>query len=152
MKNLFNQHKVKHTLLKVSALGLLTASLMAPLANAEVAVIVSASNGNASMSDKDIAKLFLGKSKKFPDGSHATPVDQNAGSATRASFQDKVLGKSDSQLKSYWSRLIFTGKGTPPEEKGDDAAVKQVVAGSPNAIGYIDASAVDDSVKVLHKF
>lgn len=153
MKNILNTlSKTKRVLLKVSALGLLTASLIAPLANAEVAVIVSASNGNSTMSDKDIAKLFLGKSKKFPDGSQAIPVDQNAGSAARTSFQDKVLGKSDSQLKSYWSRLIFTGKGTPPKESGDDAAIKSLVAGNPNTIGYIDASAVDDSVKVLHKF
>lgn len=144
--------RLKRTFLKLSALGVLTASLMAPLAQAEVAVIVSASNGNSSMSDKDIAKLFLGKSKKFPDGSQAIPVDQNAGSAARNSFRDTVLGKSASQLKSYWSRLIFTGKGTPPKESGDDAAVKKLVASNPNTIGYIDASAVDDSVKVLHKF
>lgn len=152
MNKLNKRSTMKKALLKVSALALLTMPLLSPLTHAEVAVIVSASNSNANMSDKDIAKLFLGKSKSFPDGSQAIPVDQNAGSAARSSFQDKVLGKSDSQLKSYWSRLIFTGKGTPPKESGDDAAIKSLVASNPNTIGYIDASAVDDSVKVLHKF
>ena len=119
---------------------------------AETAVIVSASNGNSAIDKATIAKIFLGKSKSFPDGSAATPIDQNEGSAARDSFNSAVLGKSASQLKSYWSRLIFTGKGTPPKQSGNDADVKAMVAGNAKLIGYIDASAVDESVKVVHKF
>ena len=124
----------------------------AGIAQAEVAVIVSASNGNAAIDQETIARVFLGKSKNFPDGSQAVPVDQNAGSASREAFNSTVLGKSASQLKAYWSRLIFTGKGTPPKESGDDAAVKNLVANNPNLIGYVDSSVVDGSVKVVHKF
>jgi len=119
---------------------------------AETAVIVSASNANSTIDKATIAKIFLGKSKSFPDGSAATPIDQNEGSAARDSFNSAVLGKSASQLKSYWSRLIFTGKGTPPKQSGNDADVKAMVAGNAKLIGYIDASAVDESVKVVHKF
>jgi len=119
---------------------------------AETAVIVSASNGNSAIDKATIAKIFLGKSKSFPDGSAATPIDQNDGSATKDAFNSAILGKSASQLKSYWSRLIFTGKGTPPKQSGDDAAVKALVAGDAKLIGYINASAVDTSVKVVHKF
>jgi len=119
---------------------------------AETAVIVSASNGNSAIDKATIAKIFLGKSKSFPDGSAATPIDQNDGSAAKDAFNSAILGKSASQLKSYWSRLIFTGKGTPPKQSGDDAAVKALVAGDAKLIGYINASAVDTSVKVVHKF
>ena len=122
------------------------------LCSAEVAVIVSSNNGNSNISAADISKVFLGKSKSFPDGSQAIAIDQNDGSAARKEFNDKVLGKSDSQLKSYWSRLIFTGKGTPPKQLTNDAAVKAAVAGNPGMIGYIDASAVDGTVKVVGKF
>jgi len=119
---------------------------------AEVAVIISSANSNASIASGDITKIFLGKSKKFPDGSQAVPIDQDDGTPARDAFNEKVLGKSDSQLKSYWSRLIFTGKGTPPKQSGSDADVKALIAKNPNMIGYIDASAVDGSVKVVHKF
>lgn len=130
----------------------LASIFVAGLASAEVAVIVSASNGNTSLDQDTIARVFLGKSKNFPDGSQAVPVDQNSGSATREAFSSTVLGKSSSQLKAYWSRLIFTGKGTPPKESGDDAAVKDLVAKNPNLIGYVDSSVVDGSVKVVYKF
>lgn len=119
---------------------------------AETSVIVSVNNGNASIDKNTISKIFLGKSKSFPDGSQALPIDQNDGAAARESFNSNVLGKSASQLKSYWSRLIFTGKGTPPKQSGSDSDVKALVSNNPNMIGYIDSSAVDSSVKVVHKF
>lgn len=126
--------------------------LIGSLVHAEVAVIVSASNANAALDQDTISRVFLGKTSNFPDGSQAIPVDQNEGSASREAFNDKVLGKSSSQLKAYWSRLIFTGKGTPPKESGSDAEVKDLVAKNPNLIGYVDASVVDGSVKVVFKF
>ncbi|TVV42897.1 phosphate ABC transporter substrate-binding protein [Thalassolituus sp. C2-1] len=122
------------------------------LANAEVAVIVSASNANSALDQDTISRVFLGKTSNFPDGSQAIPVDQNEGSASREAFNDKVLGKSSSQLKAYWSRLIFTGKGTPPKESGSDADIKNLVSKNPNLIGYVDSSVVDSSVKVVFKF
>ncbi len=132
--------------------SILLISLCSSLASAEISVIVSINNPNSAIDQASVAKIFLGKAKSFPDGSQAVPVDQSDGSAARDSFNSAILGKSASQLKSYWSRLIFTGKGTPPQQSGNDAEVKSLVSNNPNIIGYIDSSAVDGSVKVVHKF
>ncbi len=118
---------------------------------AEVAVIVHPSAGFDSLTEDDVSLLFLGKSKSFPNGSAATPVNQNEGSAVRDKFNEGVCKKNASQYKAYWSQLVFTGKGTPPKDAGDDAAVKAAVAANPAMIGYIDAGAVDASVKVVFK-
>ena len=134
------------------ACSILCIILASSIASADISVIVSTNNPNSSMDQLTVSKIFLGKSKSFPDGSQAVPVDQDDGSAARDGFNSTVLGKSASQLKSYWSRLIFTGKGTPPQQSGDDAAVKSLVANNPNIIGYIDSSSVDDTVKVVHTF
>jgi ABC-type phosphate transport system substrate-binding protein len=132
--------------------SVLLISMATSIAFADTAVIVSSNNPNSSLDKTMVSKIFLGKAKRFPDGSQALPVDQDEGSKSRESFNTSILGKSGSQLKSYWSRLIFTGKGTPPKSSGDDASVKQLVAKNPNIIGYIDSSAVDASVKVVHTF
>ncbi|ASP38876.1 phosphate ABC transporter substrate-binding protein [Bacterioplanes sanyensis] len=129
----------------------LTFALLASQAQAEFAVIVSASNQHDNLDKTAITRIFLGKASSFPDGSKAIPVDQTEGTAGREAFNSKVLEKSPSQLKAYWSRLIFTGKGTPPQESGGDSEVKGLVANNPNLIGYIDASMVDDSVKVVYR-
>jgi len=141
------------TLFKLlSRFAIAVSFLAAAAVQAEVAVIVSAGNANNALDQDTIARIFLGKVSSFPDGSQAIPVDQNEGSASREAFSDKVLGKSSSQLKAYWSRLIFTGKGTPPKESGSDADIKALVAKNPNLIGYVDTSVVDDSVKIVFKF
>lgn len=136
----------------ISRIAIAASLLIGAVVHAEVAVIVSASNGNGALDQDTISRIFLGKTSNFPDGSQAIPVDQTEGSASREAFNDKVLGKSSSQLKAYWSRLIFTGKGTPPKESGSDADIKALVAKNPNLVGYVDSSAVDGSVKVVYKF
>ncbi|MCA6064799.1 type 2 periplasmic-binding domain-containing protein [Thalassolituus marinus] len=136
----------------ISRIAIAASLLIGAAVHAEVAVIVSASNGNGALDQDTISRIFLGKTSNFPDGSQAIPVDQTEGSASREAFNDKVLGKSSSQLKAYWSRLIFTGKGTPPKESGSDADIKALVAKNPNLVGYVDSSAVDGSVKVVYKF
>ncbi|WP_049631920.1 phosphate ABC transporter substrate-binding protein [Cellvibrio sp. pealriver] len=118
---------------------------------AEVAVIVHPSAGFDSLTEDDVSRIFLGKSKSFPGGAQAVPVNQNEGSAARDKFNESVCKKNASQYKAYWSQLVFTGKGTPPKDAGDDGAVKALVAANPNMIGYVDSSAVDASVKVVFK-
>lgn len=118
---------------------------------AEVAVIVHPSNNNA-LDEKTIKRIFLGKNKKFDNGNKIIPMNQNQGSEARTAFGKKVLGKSDSQLKAYWSKLIFTGKGTPPDEKSNDAEILKLVANTPDSIAYVDAASLDDSVKVVGRF
>ena len=136
----------------ISKIAIGLSMVVSAVAFAETAVIVSASNGNNALDRETIERIFTGKSNSFPDGTQAIPVDQNEGNAAREAFNASVLGKSSSQLKAYWSRLIFTGRGTPPKESGNDADVKDLVAKNPNLIGYVDASVVDGSVKVVYKF
>lgn len=117
-------------------------------AQAGLAIIAHPSNPLAGITEEEAAKIYLGKSASFNNGRPATPVDQVEG-PTRTKFNTKVLQKDDRELKTYWSKLLFTGKGRPPEEIGDDAAVKAWVAKNPSGLGYVDGKVVDGSVKVL---
>jgi len=125
----------------LSALALLSC---ATLAQAEVAVIVNA-GASAAPSQADVANIFLGKDKSLKG------VDQAAWTPTKEKFYAGVANKNESQLKSYWSGLVFTGKGQPLPTVADDAAVVAKVGAEADAIGYVDAAAVTDKVKVLFK-
>lgn len=124
---------------------------IATAAAAEIAVIVNPANTD-TISKDDIAKIYMAKTKTFPGGKNATAFDQVEGSSARVQFVEKVIEKDEAQLKSYWSRLIFTGKGVPPKVVENDAAVKDMVSKNADAIGFIDAANADDSVKVVGKF
>jgi ABC-type phosphate transport system substrate-binding protein len=125
-------------------------SLTSITAFADIAVIVNPGNANA-LDKSEITKIYLGKSKNFPDGVKVNPVDQD-GNSVNDEFNDKVVGKSSSQLNAYWSKLVFTGKGTPPTKLGNDQDVLSFVSSNADAIGYIDSSKVNDTVKVVATF
>ncbi len=129
----------------------IAALLLSQLAFAEVAVIVHPSNNNA-LDEATVAKIFLGREKSFADGKSVVPVSLGESAAASTAFNDTVLKKSSSQLKAYWSKLVFTGKGTPPKEITSDEEMIKLVATNPSLIGYVDASKVDASVKVALKF
>ncbi len=139
-------NKFKLLILLVSA----SFVLVCQAASAETAVIVHPSN-SSTLDKTAISKIFLGKTKSFPGGESVLPVNQKEGSPIRTEFDKKVLEKSSSQIKAYWSKLMFTGKGQPPKEVSA-ADVKALVAENPATIGYVDALTVDSSVKVIYTF
>ena len=101
-----------------------------------------------------MASIFLGKSRQLPDGTKVVPLDQLEGSGLKQEFYAKVVRKTLPQLNSYWSRLIFTGRGQPPFAVSGNSEVLEFIASNPNMIGYVDVRALQtaanlSNVKVL---
>jgi ABC-type phosphate transport system substrate-binding protein len=129
--------------------ALLAMSMPIRVALADAVVVVSAKSPVKSLTANQVLDIFLGRSARFPSGSRAVPIDQQEGAAARNDFYTKLSGKSGAQLKAYWSKIIFTGRGQPPTAVADGYEVKRTLAANPAAIGYIDRSLVDDSVIVV---
>lgn len=126
-------------------------ALGAMSANAEIVVIVNPKNPAASLSAEQVAAMYLGNTNAFPEGGGVALADQPEGASIRSEFYQKAAGRSIAQVKATWARITFTGKATPPKELKSDADVKAFVASDPKAIGYVDSSAVDASVKAVLK-
>jgi ABC-type phosphate transport system substrate-binding protein len=126
------------------AAGLLLAACVQQ-AYADIAVIVSARSSVAAMTANEIAQIYLGKSTAMK------PVDTVDSTTLRSQFYAKVAGKDEAQVKAIWSKLVFTGKSTPPRELSSSAEVVKVVAADPNVIGYVDKSALDSNVKIVYE-
>ncbi len=115
----------------------------------DIVVITHPSVGVTELSKEDVMRIFLAKTKTYPNEKQAVPVIPKENADTRKRFESVVFQKSPVQIKAYWTRLLFTGRGNPPQALEDDAAIKKRVAETPNAIGYIDASALDTSVRAV---
>jgi ABC-type phosphate transport system substrate-binding protein len=125
-------------------------SIFTASALADVVVIVSARSAVLHLTAAQATRIFLGKSMAFPDGAHAMPVDQAEGAAIRDEFYSKVVGKDHAQMTAYWAKVIFTGGDSyPPKLLEGNASVRRAVAGNLSAIGYIDRSMLDGSVRVV---
>jgi ABC-type phosphate transport system substrate-binding protein len=132
----------------LGAIGL-ALSLAAAGARADVVAVVSANSAVTTLSRSQLVDIFLGKATRFPNGVRAAPVDQADGSAARDEFYTKLAGKSAAQLKAYWSKIIFTGRGQPPPQVASSDEMKKRLIQNPAAIGYIESNLVDDSVRVV---
>jgi len=129
----------------------LALGLFAMNASADIVVIVNPKNPAASLSAEQVAALYLGNTTTFPGGGAVSLADQPEAAGIRGKFYEKATGRSAAQVRATWARITFTGKGTPPKELKSDADVKAFVAADPKAIGYVDSSAVDSSVKAVLK-
>lgn len=114
-------------------------------------VVVSATNPTQKMDKETIGNIFLGKSPTFPNGETAVPVEQKEGADAREAFHKAITGKSNVQLKAFWSKIVFSGKGSPPKEV-DAGEMKKLIAKNPNLVGYINDDEVDSSVKVIFNY
>jgi ABC-type phosphate transport system substrate-binding protein len=123
----------------LAAIALACAALSSHAAD----LVVIGNPAAGPLSKDQVADIFLGKSQ-----SH-TPLDQAEGSAIYVDFYKRATGRDAAQVKSTWARVVFSGKGQPPKQLADSAAVKKAVAADPKAVGYIEKSAVDGSVKVV---
>jgi len=127
----------------------LVLSLGALSARAGVVAVVSAASPINALARSEVADIFLGKTGRFPNGGAAVPIDLPEGSSLRDEFYAAFAAKSPAQLKAHWSKIIFTGRGQPPRAVDSAAAMKKLIARDPHAIGYLEQSELDRSVKAL---
>jgi ABC-type phosphate transport system substrate-binding protein len=132
-----------------SGIAVLVFLVASPRLRADEVAVVSAKSTVTALSKSQVADIFLGKTTRFPDGSQAVPIDQSEGTLARDEFYSRIAGKSAAQMKAYWSRIIFTGRGQPPKAVASSSETKKLVVANPNAIGYVEPSLVDDTLRVV---
>ena len=123
--------------------------IFAQTTSAQIAVVAGAKSTATTLTREQVSALFLGKSTQLPGAGIPLLIDQLETADSRQMFYSKVTEKTPPQVKAVWSRLVFSGKGSPPKEVANSAEVKKLVNTNPDAIGYIEKSAVDTSVRVL---
>ena len=126
-----------------------------PLAGrADILVIVHPDNPVQSMTPREISDLYLGRSRSFnlsdrKAGASAYVYELPADSHLRETFFRSLNGMDIKQVNAYWARLRFSGEVLPPAVLPDARAIQESVSRDRNAIGYVDAAAVGNSVKVV---
>lgn len=106
-------------------------------ASADIFVVVNTANPIRNLSTREVADLYLGRSRTYPNGAPAQIIDQANARNEREQFFRLLVNMPLAQVNAYWARLTFTGRQSPPEIRPDDQAVLADVSRSPQAIGYV---------------
>ena len=117
------------------------------IAAAEELVIVTAQDNVEELRLEDVARIFLGKVTRYPSGEEVVPLDLDPADPSYAEFARKVLRKTPAQLKAYWAKRIFTGKGKPPRAIASSEELLELVSSDKRYLSYIDRNNVDHTVR-----
>ena len=119
-------------------------------AAADDAVVVIVHKDNPHPIDRSyLVAIYTGRLKGWPDGSPVFALDQTDGTSVREAFYLHFVGRTAANMQAVWAQNIFSGKGLPPKIASPDNEMKRIVSTNRNAIGYIRASEVDNTVRVL---
>ncbi len=146
-----SRHTVHHLVRQFAGLVALAWALAA---QADLVVIVHPDNPVQALTERQVSDLYLGRAKHFhlsseEVGPPASILEYPANSPLRETFFRFLNGMSLSQINAYWARLRFSGEVLPPTPIADSRSMVQSVSRTRNAIGYVDAATVNDSVKVV---
>jgi len=130
------------------AAGLLMAPLSALAGSGTVKIIANPSVKADAISAAELKSVFMEETSSLRDGSHVQPVLARSGSA-HETFVREYLGKSDSDLQTYYRALVFTGRGSMPKEISPDSEIAAYVARTRGAIGYVSPETSTEGVKTL---
>ena len=116
---------------------------------AQIVIVVASGSPIDSIKKREVERLFLAKSKRLPNGEKAIIVEPKE-VTLKSYFYKKVLRKSEVQMRSYWAKMVFTGKGSPPKQvKIED--VEAYLVSHPNAIAYLNSTDVSSALKIIMK-
>lgn len=115
-----------------------------------LAIIVNTTNPVENLAMEDLRKVFLGERSHWPNGRRITLVMMDPAQPERKVVLREIYGMSEKDLNQHFIQGVFTGAVfVSPKTLVTPSEVLKFVFNVPGAIGYVSASDLDKSVKVL---
>ncbi|MBA3032285.1 MAG: substrate-binding domain-containing protein [Gammaproteobacteria bacterium] len=124
--------------------------LLAPLAAADLVVVVNPKSGIERLSQEEVINIYLGRYRRLVSGIAAEPIDLMGDNELKTRFYRRLVGKTLAEINAYWARLIFSGRTRPPHLAENVESALHYVAAHPGALAYVERSQADMRVRVVY--
>jgi ABC-type phosphate transport system substrate-binding protein len=115
-----------------------------------LAIVVNLSNPTENLSMAELRKIFLGERSHWPNGRRITLVMIEPGRPERTAVLSLIYQMSENDFNNHFLHGLFTGEVfTSPKTLATPVGVRKFIFNVPGAIGYVRATDVDASVKVI---
>jgi ABC-type phosphate transport system substrate-binding protein len=115
-----------------------------------LAIIVNRSNPIENLSFAELRKIFLGERSRWPNGHRVIVTMLDSGFPERNTILRDVYHMTESSYQDHFLKGTYTGEiAFPPKTLSSPEILRKFVFNAPGAIGYLRASDVDGSVKVV---
>lgn len=102
-----------------------------------------------SISDRHLRRIFMMKTRSWPNGQPVSLIVFASDNAKHAKFLKQTLKLFPYQLDREWNKLVYSGQSSPPVVASDTEHMMQIVSSTPGSIGYIVDDIPNGSVKIL---
>ncbi len=139
--------------MKKTVIGLLFMAVFSSSAYAEILIVANKDVPETNLRAQEIQEIFLGKRVQWSDNSRIRFVTVGAADV-HSLFLKEYVKLSEADWKIYWKRMVFTGRGLPPETIASEAELIAFVSATKGAVGYISSEGLSktspkDSVKII---
>jgi len=115
-----------------------------------LAIVVNRSNPVNNLSFSELRKIFLGERNHWPNGHRIAIAMLDYGQPERRTVLRLVYRMDENAYQDHLLRGMFLGDVfVAPRTLASPVIARKFVFNAPGAIGYLRASDVDDSVKVV---
>jgi len=122
----------------------------APGSENSLAIVVNRSNPVENVTVRELRKIFLGQRSQWAHGRRIAVVMMEPGRPERVTMLREVFHMSEATYQDYLLKGLFTGDVfLSPKILASPSVVRKFVLNAPGAIGYLRASDVDNTIKVL---
>lgn len=112
-------------------------------------LVANLSEPTSKLTRQQVRELYLGGAQALD----MTPLNYAPGSRLRVVFNTRVIGLTESRIQSFWAQMKFTGRGEPPKEFDDSAALMDYLQRTPGTVAYVPADTrLPDNLTVLYAF
>jgi hypothetical protein len=134
----------------LSSFGLHAADELPAPSTKPVMVIVHRDVPLASVSQRDLADLVLGRKRFWPHGQRVELVIMAPASTERRMFVERLSGMNEIQFRQYWIGQLFRTRATSaPRAVPDRATAVALVAGLPGALTLVAPGPLPPEVKLV---
>ncbi len=134
---------------RAGVLGVLLLSLFLTFSANAQTIVVNTTVPPTAISKTAVQAIFGMRMRTWPDDTPITVYVLKTSDPLHADFCKNVLGVFPHQLRRAWDRLVFSGTGQAPREVSSLNEMRERVAMTPGAIGYLPQDDVDDTLYKL---
>jgi hypothetical protein len=115
-----------------------------------LAIVVNRSNPVENLSMAELRKIFLGERGHWPNGRRITLVMMEPGQPERKLVLHDICQMDEKAFNNHFMRGLFTGEVfVSPKTLATPEGVRKFIFNVPGAIGYLRATDIDASVKII---
>ncbi len=115
----------------------------------EIVVVAGPNSRIGSLSGEELERLYLGHASADRVGQRVTFYDLED-SVVREKFYLSAFSLSLIQLRAYWAKLVFTGRGRPPKQLSTEALIARLQSDD-HAVGYLPTD-MAEGLTIIHQF